>query len=40
MLQKEEKTGKEELPESSDNMFYYPPVFDIISIGSFRTMMD
>jgi len=38
MKEKEEKSGKEEMPEQDENMmFFNPPVFDIISIGKFKT---
>lgn len=38
MKEKEEKSGKEEMPEQDENMmFFNPPVFDIISIGIFKT---
>ena len=41
MKEKEEKSGKEELPETDENMmFFNPPVFDIISIGLFKTKFE
>jgi len=38
---KEEKSGKEELPEADENMmFFNPAVFDIVSIGLFKTNVE